>query len=251
MINLFDDTHKFKSLTVGMSGGVVSASSDGREYQVNESFRSAVEDLTSRDGTSITHVSFSLGAAGHWAYDYMYQIYQDEGAEFCAPGSQLYKAFQALFDAVPRMQSIVLDIEGDYSKTPMIVNFSNMIGSLGRHVVPCPYTNKAFWQGILSKMDDPNTIQMIHLQAYDGGSANKPSNWKLDPIVTVNPGFSATTTQKSPDAVQHAMRLARDDAAANGVPLSGGWMWDYEGIQQTQSGTLKEYVDAIKNGMEA
>merc|ERR1712176_43610 len=149
-----------------------------------------------------------MGYAG--AFESMARIKQKEGpGKFCMQGSQLWNAFEALFNAVPLLDAVVLDDES-HNDSSILAEFSSMIAcEFQRQAIPVPYMEPAYWKRMIDNTMHANqTIPMLHLQDYAGGGQNEDrirerkvevgNSLSPSPSLTipVNPGFGIASTDK-------------------------------------------------------
>lgn len=52
-----------------------------------------------------------------------------------------------------------------------------MMYELGYKTTIAPYTNRSFWENLVSQLGD--RCDRVLIQCYDGGAGNNPSDWHL------------------------------------------------------------------------
>src|ERR1700689_150841 len=113
-----------------------------------------------KQGT-VKRVTFSVGSSnvGDWQ-----DITALVNAQGTGPTSILYKDFQALKAAIPALDAIDFDDENSYN-SPTTIAFAVMLGNLGYHVMPDPYTNNSYWTNLVPQINSqrPGTVDGIHL----------------------------------------------------------------------------------------
>lgn len=195
----------------------------------------------------------------------------------------LYANFQQLI-YVLGVDGIDFDLEmpDPLSYEPMtdvVVQLTEMLGSMGLQVTYCPYTVQDFWLDCLAQVcaDQQGTqiVQWLNLQCYDGGAANQPKGWINaiatykkplgigDPDAFVVPGYATVRPSSNcasndsahylcPGQVSH--RFSGLKARISG--LSGGFLWQYADILNCEANNAckaavkaKRYADAMIKGL--
>lgn len=214
-------------------------------YVGNNTWPNFAADLATMKQGSAKRITLSVGSsnANPSDFDHVKSVIQAQGA---GPTSTLYKAFQALKQALPAVDAIDFDDESTYDATTM-TTFAVMLGNLGYHVTMSPYTNANFWTSVVSGINTqrPGTVDGVHLQAYDGGAGNTPcSGWNFG-SVPVFPGL--WDSNKTPPQVQSQMQAWQTQCG-----ITGGFLWLYDDIAgktyNGQNSTLA-YASAITNGL--
>ena len=192
-----------------------------------------------KQGT-VKRVTFSIGSSnvGDW---------QDITALVKAQGtgsdSILYKDFQALKAAIPALDALDFDDENSYD-APTTIAFGVMLGQLGYHVVPDPYTNNSYWTNVVSQINSqlPGTVDGVHLQAYAGGQGNNPCvGWNFG-SVPVFPGL--WDKNDTPAQVESIMSGWNSQCG-----IIGGFMWLYDDF--VGNGLAAQYANAINTAVSA
>ena len=190
-----------------------------------------------KQGT-VQRITFSIGSSNFGDWQDVTSLVNSQGT---GPDSILYKDFAALKAAIPALDAIDFDDENSYN-SPTTVAFAVMLGKLGYHVVPDPYTNNSYWINLVSQINSqlPGTVDGVHLQAYAGGAGNNPCvGWNFG-SVPVWPGLWDQVD--SPSQVQSIMT-----GWNNQCGLTGGWLWLYDDIDGT--GRAAQYATAINNSV--
>jgi hypothetical protein len=155
-------------------------------------------------------VIFCVGEDKQEKGDY-YNIYNLLNA---GPGSQSYKNFYSNFsvllktmsDAGADIDAIDMDNE-DYYENNVVVLFSDLLKEIGYPSVTfCPYNNSDFWQDSYNQLTakyGASFVSAFHLQCYDGGSGNDPSDWgaiigKNSDKTLLIPGLASNQAQPGP-----------------------------------------------------
>jgi hypothetical protein len=192
-----------------------------------------------KQGT-VKRVTFAVGSSNYGDWENITALVNSQGT---GPSSILYKDFQALKAAIPALDAIDFDDENSYN-APTSVAFAVMLGQLGYHVMPDPYTNNSYWTSLVSQINTqlPGTVDGIHLQAYSGGSGNSPcSGWNFG-SVPVFPGL--WDLNYTPSQVQSIMSGWRSQCG-----ITGGFMWLYDDF--VGNGLAAQYASAINNAVSS
>jgi hypothetical protein len=190
-----------------------------------------------KEGT-VQRITFSIGSSNFGDWQDVAALVRSQGT---GPDSILYKDFAALKAAIPSLDAIDFDDENSYD-TSTTVAFGVMLGKLGYHVVPDPYTNNSYWINVVSQINAelPGTVDGVHLQAYAGGAGNNPCvGWDFG-SVPVWPGLWDQVD--TPAQVQSIMT-----GWNNQCGLTGGFLWLYDDIDGT--GLASQYASAINNAV--
>ena len=190
-----------------------------------------------KQGT-IKRVTFSIGSSNVGDWQDITALVNSQGTGM---NSILYKTFAALKAAIPAVDAIDFDDENSYN-SPTTIAFGVMLGQLGYHVVPDPYTNNSYWINVVSQINAqlPGTVDGVHLQAYAGGAGNNPCvGWNFG-TVPVWPGLWDQVD--SPAQVQSIMSGWHSQCGIN-----GGFLWLYDDIVGT--GLAAQYANAINTAV--
>ena len=192
-----------------------------------------------KQGT-VKRVTFSVGSSNYGDWENITSLVESQGT---GPNSILFKDFQALKAAIPALDAIDFDDENSYN-TPTTIAFGVMLGQLGYHVMPDPYTNNSYWTNVVSQMNSqlPGTVDGVHLQAYAGGAGNNPCvGWNFG-SVPVFPGLWDKVD--SPAQVESIM-----SGWHNQCGIIGGFMWLYDDF--VGNGLAAQYANAINTAVGA
>jgi hypothetical protein len=199
----------------------------------------AADMATLKQAGTVKRVTFSIGSSNIGDWQNITALVKAQGV---GPKSILYKDFKALKKAIPALDALDFDDENSYN-LPTTVRFGVMVGKLGYHVMPDPYVNASYWQGVVSEINQklPGTVDGIHLQAYAGGQGNNPcSGWNFGKV-PVFPGL--WDKYDTPSQVQTLMRSWHNQCG-----IIGGFMWIYDDF--VGNGLAKKYATAINRGVK-
>ena len=186
-----------------------------------------------KQGT-VKRVTFSIGSSNVGDWQDVTALVNSQGTGM---DSILYKNFAALKAAIPALDALDFDDENSYN-TPTTVAFGVMLGGLGYHVNPDPFTNNSYWINVVAQINAqlPGTVDGVHLQAYAGGAGNNPCvGWNFG-SVPVWPGL--WDLNDSPSQVQTIM-----SGWNNQCGINGGFMWLYDDF--VGNGLAAQYAAAI------
>jgi hypothetical protein len=192
-----------------------------------------------KQGT-VKRVTFSVGSSNFGDWQDITTLIQTQGT---GPNSILYKDFQALKAAIPALDAIDFDDENSYD-APTTIAFGVMLGNLGYHVMPDPYTNNSYWTNVVAQINTqlPGTVDGVHLQAYAGGQGNNPCvGWNFG-SVPVFPGL--WDKNDTPAQVESIMSGWHSQCG-----IIGGFMWLYDDFVGT--GLAAQYAAAINTAVAA
>lgn len=217
----------------------------GGVYVGNNTWPNFAADLATMKQGSPKRITLSVGSsnANPSDFDHVKSLVQAQGT---GPTSILYKAFQAVKQALPSVDAIDFDDESTYDSATM-TQFAVMLGNLGYHVTMSPYTNSAFWTSVVSNINTqlPGTVDGVHLQAYSGGAGNSPcTGWNFG-SVPVFPGLA--DANYTPPTMQTQMQNWRNQCG-----IIGGFLWLYDDVAgKTYSGQneTQAYASAINNAL--
>src|SRR5579863_4325012 len=153
----------------------------GGVYVGNNTYPNFPADMAQLKQGTVKRVTFSVGSSNFGDWENITSLVESQGT---GPNSILYKDFQALKAAIPALDAIDFDDENSYN-SPTSVQFAVMLGQLGYHVMPDPYTNNSYWISLVSQINTqlPGTVDGVHLQTYAGGSGNSPCvNWNFGTV---------------------------------------------------------------------
>lgn len=167
--------------------------------------------------TAIERIEICIGGWGNESYLRIRDLVNSEGT---GENTILYRNFKALKEAVPYIDAVNNDDEHGYDAATA-VKFHTMMYDLGYTTTIAPYTNKSFWQSLVTGLNRqrPGACERVLIQCYDGGAGNNPSNWKLGGL-PVHAGRTNYQTDMETSVAQ--MQSWKDN---NGV--EGGFVWVY------------------------
>lgn len=210
----------------------------GGVYVGNQTYPNFPADMAQLKQGTVKRVTFSVGSSNFGDWENITALIEAQGT---GPNSILYKDFQALKSAIPALDAIDFDDENSYN-SPTTIAFGVMLGQLGYHVMPDPYTNNSYWINVVSQINSqlPGTVDGVHLQTYAGGTGNNPCvDWNFG-SVPVFPGLW--------DQVDTPLQVGQ---IINGwhreCKILGGFMWIYDDFVGT--GLAAQYANAINIGV--
>lgn len=209
---------------------------------LHPNFKSDIASLKT-GGSLINRVEFGLSGYGSSTFTNVRDLLNCT-ASHCGtgPNSILYRNFSALKAAFPTVDALNNDDESTYD-IASAVPFHIMLADIGFKVAIVPYTQKSFWQSLVSQVNAarPGTIDVLYLQAYAGGSSNNPCSWDLG--IPVYPGL--WSRDYSPSGIQTKMQSWK-----NTCPdlVKGGFMWLYDDFDN--SSQVAAYAAAINDVFE-
>lgn len=192
-----------------------------------------------KQGT-VKRVTFSIGSSNFGDWQDITALIKAQGT---GPDSILYKDFQALKAAIPALDAVDFDDENSYD-APTTIAFGVMLGQLGYHVMPDPYTNNSYWTSVVAQINSqlPGTVDGVHLQAYAGGQGNNPCvGWNFG-SVPVFPGL--WDKNDTPAQVESIMSGWHSQCG-----IIGGFLWLYDDI--VGKGLAAQYANAINTAVGA
>ena len=212
----------------------------GGVYVGNQTYPNFPADMAQLKQGTVKRVTFAVGSSNYGDWEDITSLIESQGT---GPNSILYKDFSALKAAIPALDAIDFDDENSYN-APTSIQFAVMLGNLGYHVVPDPYTNNSYWINLVSQINSqlPGTVDGIHLQAYAGGAGNSPCvGWNFGSV----PVFPGLWDQNyTPPQVQSIMSGWHDQC-----DIIGGFMWLYDDFVGT--GLAAQYANAINTAVGA
>jgi hypothetical protein len=209
-------------------------------YVGNQTYPNFPGDMAQLKQGTVKRVTFSVGSSNYGDWENITALIQSQGT---GPTSILYQDFQALKAAIPALDAIDFDDENSYN-SPTTIQFGVMLGQLGYHVMPDPYTNNSYWINIVSQINTQlaGTVDGVHLQAYAGGQGNSPCvGWDFG-SVPVFPGlWDKNDTPAQVETIMSAWHSECD--------ILGGFMWIYDDF--VGNGLAKQYATAINTAVGA
>ena len=128
--------------------------------------------------------------------------------------------FKALKDQLPEIDAVNNDDEHCYDVTTA-VRFHAMMKQLGYRTTVAPYTNKDYWQSLVSQLNSacPGACDCVMVQCYDGGAGNQPRDWHLEGL-PLHAGRTNYQTDMQTSIAQ--MQTWRDEDN-----VTGAFVWVY------------------------
>lgn len=210
----------------------------GGAYIGNQTYPNFPADMAQLKQGTVKRVTFSVGSSNYGDWENITSLIESQGT---GSNSILYKDFQALKAAIPALDAIDFDDENSYN-SPTTVAFGVMLGQLGYHVIPDPYTNNTYWISVVSQINTqlPGTVDGVHLQAYAGGAGNNPCvNWNFG-SVPVFPGlWDKVDTPAQVESIMSGWH--------NACGIVGGFMWIYDDF--VGNGLAAQYASAINTAV--
>ncbi len=212
----------------------------GGVYIGNQTYPNFPADMAQLKQGTVKRVTFSVGSSNYGDWENIASLVESQGT---GPNSILYQDFQALKAAIPALDAIDFDDENSYN-APTTVQFAVMLGQLGYHVEPDPYTNNSYWISVVSEINSQSAgvVDGVHLQAYAGGAGNNPcEGWDFG-SVPVFPGlWDKNDTPAQVESIVSGWHQQCD--------IIGGFMWIYDDF--VGNGEAAEYASAINTAVGA
>lgn len=164
--------------------------------------------------TTISRIEICIGGWGNESYIRIKDLINSGGT---GSGSNLYRNFKALKDAIPEIDAVNNDDEHCYDVSTA-VKFHQMMYDLGYKTTVAPYTNHGFWESLVSQLGD--RCDRILIQCYDGGAGNNPSDWHFG-----NRVLHAGRMNYQEGGVDAC--VAQMESWKNNNGVSGGFIWVY------------------------
>ena len=164
--------------------------------------------------TTISRIEICIGGWGNESFSRIKELINRHGV---GSGTILYKNFKALKDAIPEIDAVNNDDEHCYD-VATAVKFHQMMYELGYKTTIAPYTNRSFWENLVSQLGD--RCDRVLIQCYDGGAGNNPSDWHLG-----NRAVHAGRMNYQEGGVDACIAQMESWKKNNGV--SGGFIWLY------------------------
>ncbi|SMG00594.1 S1D (Lysyl endopeptidase) subfamily C-terminal domain protein [Burkholderia singularis] len=212
-------------------------------YVGNATYPNFANNLAALKQGTVKRITFSIGSSNVGDWQNIKALVQSQGT---GPSSILYKDFLAIKQALPSVDAIDFDDENSYDAATT-VQFGVMLGSLGYHVMPDPYTNASYWTSVVSQINAqrPGTVDGVHLQTYAGGALNTPcSGWNFGGV-PVFPGVA--DWDDSPPQAQSVMSAWKKQCG-----IVGAFLWLYDDIAGKSYGgvsTASAYMSAFSAGL--
>ena len=164
--------------------------------------------------TTISRIEICIGGWGNESFSRIKELINRHGV---GSGTILYKNFKALKNAIPEIDAVNNDDEHCYD-VATAVKFHQMMYELGYKTTIAPYTNRSFWENLVSQLGD--RCDRVLIQCYDGGAGNNPSDWHLG-----NRAVHAGRMNYQEGGVDACVAQMESWKKNNGV--SGGFIWLY------------------------
>lgn len=164
--------------------------------------------------TTISRIEICIGGWGNKSFSRIKELINRHGV---GSGTILYKNFKALKNAIPEIDAVNNDDEHCYD-VATAVKFHQMMYELGYKTTIAPYTNRSFWENLVSQLGD--RCDRVLIQCYDGGAGNNPSDWHLG-----NRAVHAGRMNYQEGGVDACVAQMESWKKNNGV--SGGFIWLY------------------------
>lgn len=164
--------------------------------------------------TTISRIEICIGGWGNESFSRIKELINRHGV---GSGTILYKNFKALKNAIPEIDAVNNDDEHCYD-VATAVKFHQMMYELGYKTTIAPYTNRSFWENLVSQLGD--RCDRVLIQCYDGGAGNNPSDWHLG-----NRAVHAGRMNYQEGGVDACVAQMESWKRNNGV--SGGFIWLY------------------------
>ena len=164
--------------------------------------------------TTISRIEICIGGWGNESFSRIKELINRHGV---GSGTILYKNFKALKNAIPEIDAVNNDDEYCYD-VATAVKFHQMMYELGYKTTVAPYTNRSFWENLVSQLGD--RCDRVLIQCYDGGAGNNPSDWHLG-----NRAVHAGRMNYQEGGVDACVAQMESWKKNNGV--SGGFIWVY------------------------
>lgn len=164
--------------------------------------------------TTISRIEICIGGWGNKSFSRIKELINSHGV---GSSTILYKNFKALKNAIPEIDAVNNDDEHCYD-VATAVKFHQMMYELGYKTTVAPYTNRSFWENLVSQLGD--RCDRVLIQCYDGGAGNNPSDWHLG-----NRAVHAGRMNYQEGGVDACIAQMESWKKNNGV--SGGFIWLY------------------------
>ncbi|MBQ8452615.1 MAG: hypothetical protein IJ539_02430 [Prevotella sp.] len=160
----------------GEAGGIICRNGEYIFNKVQPYYAADIRDLKTAP-TSIERIEICIGGWGNDSYNHIRELINKEGT---GEETILYRNFKALKEAIPEIEAVNNDDEQCYDASTA-VKFHAMMFDLGYKTTVAPYTNKSFWNSLVTQLNRQRSgaCDRVLIQCYDGGAYNNPSDWKL------------------------------------------------------------------------
>ena len=181
--------------------------------------------------TAIERIEICIGGWGNESYSRIRDLINAHGT---VANTVLYRNFKALKDQLPEIDAVNNDDEHCYDVTTA-VRFHAMMKQLGYRTTVAPYTNKDYWQSLVSQMNSacPGACDCVMVQCYDGGAGNQPRDWHLEGL-PLHAGRTNYQTDMQTSIAQ--MQTWRDEDN-----VTGAFVWVYN----DETWSLNQWASAM------
>lgn len=190
------------------------------EYVFDLTQPNYINDINNLKGSdsAIKRIEIVIGGWGNDSYNNIKAILNANSGSLAQ--TALYRNFRALKEALPIIDGVNNDDEQCYD-VATAVRFHAMMYDLGFRTSVAPYTNKSFWQSLITQLNEakPGACDRVLIQCYDGGASNNPSNWHFGDIPLL---AGRTNYQTDMETSLAQMQTWHDNAN-----VVGGFVWVY------------------------
>jgi len=167
--------------------------------------------------TGIERLEICIGGWGNTSYQNIQSLVNSEGT---GEDGILWRNFKALKEALPGLDAVNNDDEHAYDAASA-VKFHTMMYDLGFRTSVAPYTNKSYWQQLVTALNRqrPGACDRVMVQCYDGGAYNNPADWRLG---TAELHAGRTNYQSDMQTSVSQMQ-----SWADGSGVTGAFVWIY------------------------
>lgn len=228
------------SLTTDFNWGTQQAAEAGGiicqngEYVFDKYQPDYIKDITDllKAPTSISRLEFCIGGWGNGSYGHIKNLINSDGT---GEETMLYRNFKALREVLPEVVAINNDQEQDYDINT-VTAFHLMLAEIGFKTTIAPYTNRSFWQQLVSTLNaDSEICDIVYLQTYGGGAWNNPNDWKVFGDIPMYIGFDCEASADI-SLMQTNFTRWRDNC-----DTKGGFLWNYN----SEARNLNEWATTI------
>lgn len=190
------------------------------EYVFDRTQPNYISDINAlkASDSAIKRIEIVIGGWGNDSYNNIKAILDANSGSLAK--TALYRNFRALKEALPIIDGVNNDDEQCYD-VATAVRFHEMMYDLGFRTSVAPYTNKSFWQSLVTQLNEakPGACDRVLIQCYDGGASNNPANWHIGDIPLL---AGRTNYQTDMETSLAQMQTWRDNAN-----VVGGFVWVY------------------------
>lgn len=190
------------------------------EYVFDRTQPNYITDINALKGSdsAIKRIEIVIGGWGNDSYNNIKAILNANNGSLAQ--TALYRNFRALKEALPIIDGVNNDDEQCYD-VASAVRFHAMMYDLGFRTSIAPYTNKSFWQSLVTQLNEakPGACDRVLIQCYDGGASNNPSDWHFGNLPLL---AGRTNYQTDMETSLAQMQTWHDNAN-----VVGGFVWVY------------------------